>query len=81
MALPLYLLRKSPRHPVDRRLGGPHNQFVHCAEEKNLSMLGIEPGPTSPSICRKRYNVRIYCYIVLSLYARHVKAYNIYYAI
>jgi hypothetical protein len=33
-------LGKSPRYPVDRRLGGPHSQCGCCEEEKNLSPAG-----------------------------------------
>jgi hypothetical protein len=35
--LPLYLRGKSPRYPLDRRLG----------EKKNLALTGIKPGPFS----------------------------------
>jgi hypothetical protein len=37
---------KSPRYPLDRRLGGP--QSGPCGEEKNLVLLEIEPEPSSP---------------------------------
>jgi hypothetical protein len=33
-----------PRHPVDRRLGGPNSRSGCCGEEKNLvSLFGIKP--------------------------------------
>jgi hypothetical protein len=35
MPRPLYPQGKSPRYPLDRRLGGPHNRSGRCAEEKN----------------------------------------------
>jgi hypothetical protein len=36
--------RKSP--PVG--LAGPQNRSGHCEEEKNLALLGIEPGAVHP---------------------------------
>jgi hypothetical protein len=40
---------KSLRHPLDRRLGGPHGQSGCCGVEKNLlPLLGIEPRPSNP---------------------------------
>jgi hypothetical protein len=32
---PFYTRRKSPRHPLDRRLGGPHSRSGRGGEEKN----------------------------------------------
>jgi hypothetical protein len=32
--------RKSPRHSLDRRLGGPQNRSVLCGEEKHLAPSG-----------------------------------------
>jgi hypothetical protein len=40
---------KSPRYPLDRRLGGPQSWSGRC-DEKNLALPGIEPGPSSPSL-------------------------------
>jgi hypothetical protein len=37
-----------PRHPLDRRLGGPQKQSGRCGEEKN-------DAPASPSLYRLRY--------------------------
>jgi hypothetical protein len=37
---PLYPRRKSPRYPLDRRLGGHQNRSRHCEEEKNLIPSG-----------------------------------------
>jgi hypothetical protein len=44
---------RSPRYPLDRRLGGPQGQSGRCGEEKNLAVPGIEPGPSSPSLYRR----------------------------
>jgi hypothetical protein len=46
--LPLYPRRKSPRYPLDRKLGGPRIRSGRCGEEKNHALLGIEPGPFIP---------------------------------
>jgi hypothetical protein len=35
-SLPLYYRGRSPRYPLDRRRGGPHNRSERCGEEKNL---------------------------------------------
>ena len=36
-------VRKVPRHPVSKSLGGPHSQSGHFGEEKNLLPLpGIQ---------------------------------------
>jgi hypothetical protein len=41
---PLYLQRKSPWYPLDRRLGGPQNRSGHGGEERNSQPPpGIEP--------------------------------------
>jgi hypothetical protein len=37
----------SPQYPVDRGLGGPQSHSVCCGEEKNLTLPGIEPEPSS----------------------------------
>jgi hypothetical protein len=39
---------KEPRYPLDRRVGGPQDRSGRCGEENNLSLLGIEPGSSSP---------------------------------
>jgi hypothetical protein len=40
---PLYS-RKNTQYPLNRRLGGSHNQFGHFGEAKNLMPLpGFEP--------------------------------------
>jgi hypothetical protein len=41
-----------PGTPFDRRLVGPWNRSERCGGEKNLTMLGIELGPSSPSLHR-----------------------------
>jgi hypothetical protein len=53
--LPLYPRGKSPRHPLDRRLGGRQSRCGCCGEEKNLALPGIEPGPSSQSLYRLSY--------------------------
>jgi hypothetical protein len=35
---------KSPRYPLDRRLGGPRSRSGRYGEEKNLALPGNEPG-------------------------------------
>jgi hypothetical protein len=44
--LPLHPRGKIPRYPLHRRLGGPYSRSWRCGEEKSLTMLGIEPGPS-----------------------------------
>jgi hypothetical protein len=46
MPLLLYPLGKSPWYPWGRRLGGPQSQSGCCGEERNLALLGIDPGPS-----------------------------------
>jgi hypothetical protein len=39
---------KSPRYPLNRRLGGPQSRSGDCGVNKNcLSVPGIEPRPSS----------------------------------
>jgi hypothetical protein len=38
-----------PRYSFDRRAGEPQNQLGLCGEEKNLSLQGLEPGPSIPT--------------------------------
>jgi hypothetical protein len=45
----LYPRGRSPRYPLDRRLGGPQNQYGHCGVDKNRVLQGIEPGTFCPS--------------------------------
>jgi hypothetical protein len=47
--LPLYPRGKSPRYPLDRRLGEPQSRSGPCEQEKNLALPGIEPGPELPN--------------------------------
>jgi hypothetical protein len=47
--LMLYPQGRSPRYPLDRRLGGPQSQSGHREEEKNLTLSGIEPRPPAHS--------------------------------
>jgi hypothetical protein len=45
----LYLQGKSPSYPLDRSLGGPHNQSGHSGEEKNSQPLpGLKPPIIQP---------------------------------
>jgi hypothetical protein len=37
---------KTPRYPLDKRLGGPPCQSGLCVEEKNLALPEIEPEPS-----------------------------------
>jgi hypothetical protein len=61
MPLPLYPQGKSPRYPLDRRLGGPQSCSV-CSEEKNSQPPpGIEPqnpdrSVRSPELYRLSYH-------------------------
>jgi hypothetical protein len=41
--LPLYLRRKSPQYPLNRRLGGPQSRSGQCGEEKILDTTGTLP--------------------------------------
>jgi hypothetical protein len=45
MPLLLYFRGKSPRYPLDRRLGGPQSQSGRYGEEKILTLLGLELWP------------------------------------
>jgi len=46
---PIYPRGKSPWYPLVRWLGGPHNQYGRCGEEKNsLPLPGIWPWSSSP---------------------------------
>jgi hypothetical protein len=50
---PLYPPRKSPRHPLDRRLVGPQNLSGRLGEEKNLAPTvtrTLIPRSSSPSL-------------------------------
>jgi hypothetical protein len=38
---------KSPRYPLDRKVGGPQSLSGDCGEERNLTLPGIEPEPSS----------------------------------
>jgi hypothetical protein len=49
--LPLY-----PRYPLDRRLGGPQSLSGRRGEEKDLAVMGIEPGQYNPSLYRLSYH-------------------------
>jgi hypothetical protein len=42
---PLYLWGKSPRYPLESRLGGPQSQSGRLGEEKLLSLPGLEFRP------------------------------------
>jgi hypothetical protein len=46
---------KSPRYPLDRRLGGPQGRSRRCGEIIQLALPGIEPEPSSPSLYRLSY--------------------------
>jgi hypothetical protein len=47
MPLQLYV-----RYPLDRRLGGLQSRSGLYKEEKNITLPGIEPRPSSPSLNR-----------------------------
>jgi hypothetical protein len=48
MSLPLYPWRNSPWYPLDRRPRGLQSHSVCCGEKENLlSLLGVEPWPSS----------------------------------
>jgi hypothetical protein len=56
MPLPLYLRGKSPRYPLDRRLGGPQSRSVRRGEEKILDLIEtLTPTPLSSSPVASRY--------------------------
>jgi hypothetical protein len=46
--LPLYPQGKSPRYPLDRKLGGPQSRSGRYGEENKLPLLGIETCLSSP---------------------------------
>jgi hypothetical protein len=46
MPFPLYPRGKNPWYSLCRRLGGPQSGSGCCGEDKNLALLGIEPGPS-----------------------------------
>jgi hypothetical protein len=43
-----YIREKLPRYALDRRLGGHHNRFGCCGEEKNLTPDGIRNPAVQP---------------------------------
>jgi hypothetical protein len=48
--LPLYSRGKSPRYPLDRRLGAPQSRSEERGEEKILDPTGTEnSNPSAPS--------------------------------
>jgi hypothetical protein len=44
---PLYPRGNSPRYTLDRRLDGAQSRSGRCSVEKNCTLPGIEPGPSS----------------------------------
>jgi hypothetical protein len=53
---PLYHRVKLSRYPLDVRLAEPQSRCGHCGVEKNpLSLLGIEPRSSIPSLHRLSY--------------------------
>jgi hypothetical protein len=57
---PLYPRGKSPRYPLDRRLGGPQSRSGHVQKRKSLTLPGLELQPLgrsarSQSLYRLRY--------------------------
>jgi hypothetical protein len=52
--LPLYPRGKSLQYAFDKRLGGPQIRFGQRGD-KNLSLPGMDPGSSSPSLYRLRY--------------------------
>jgi hypothetical protein len=60
-SLPLYPRGKSPRYPLDRRLGGPHSRSGRFGEEKILDPTGIRtPTPRSSSTVANRYTAYLW---------------------
>jgi hypothetical protein len=48
---PLYLQGRSPRYPLDRRLGGPQSRSGHGGEEKNSQpLLELESSIIQPVV-------------------------------
>jgi hypothetical protein len=39
---------KSPRYPLDRRLGGPQSRYGRCGEEENLAPAGNRTPAVQP---------------------------------
>jgi hypothetical protein len=79
---PLYPSAKSPRYPLDRRLGGPQRRSGHDFEEKNSQPPpGIEPRSSdypahTQSLYRLNYsitnkNLYTHCY---TSYTKHSKS-------
>jgi hypothetical protein len=54
MPRPLYPRGKSPRYPLDRRLGGPQNRSGRRGEEKIFDPTGTRM-PTTPSSSTYQY--------------------------
>jgi hypothetical protein len=49
----LYLRGKSPRYPLDRRLGGPQSRYGRCGVQKHfLPLPRLKPRPSNPSLYR-----------------------------
>jgi hypothetical protein len=48
----LYPRRKSPRYPLDTRLGGSQSWSGHCGEEKNLAPARNQTLAIQPIACR-----------------------------
>jgi hypothetical protein len=53
MLRPLYSQRKSPRYPLDRRLGGPQSRSGRGGEEKNSQPLSGLESPIIQIIARR----------------------------
>jgi hypothetical protein len=72
---PLYLRGKSPRYQLDRRLGGPQNQYGRRGEEKILDTTGTRtltpllscPKPVAIPTALSRIYIYIYIYIYICL--------------
>jgi hypothetical protein len=68
---PFYPRRKSPRYPLDGRLGGPHSKFGLCGAEKiSCYCRKSNPGPAlrSPFL----YRVRVRVTLRLAVYRQSV---------
>jgi hypothetical protein len=52
---PLNPMEKSPRYPLDRRLGGPQSRSGQCGEEKIFTLSGLELRPLSRPARTNRY--------------------------
>jgi hypothetical protein len=65
---PLYPKGKSPRYPLDRRLGGSQSRSGGCVEEKNLTPAGNR-NPAVQPIARRYPDTFTYYWLKTDLFA------------